>query len=221
MSASTKIGSLREAVPILSCEAALQSASHSGDLMARRRFQRGTLRLRGKRQRVWVAMWREDVLLTDGSTRRIRKSEVLGSLKEYKTKRLAERALEQRLAEVNSLTYKPRPTATFREFAAKWQRDVLTQFKPSTGPADRSRINVHLLPQFGDLCMKDISAQRIQAMVASKQRELSAKSIRNLVATLRMMWTQARAWGYTQHDPFFGLVLPARGLLNERFLSLD
>jgi len=36
-----------------------------------------------------------------------------------------------------------------------------------------------------------------------------------------MMWTQARAWGYTQHDPFFGLVLPERGLLNERFLSIE
>lgn len=189
--------------------------------MARRRYERGTLRLRGKRERVWVAMWREDVLLTDGSTHRIRKSEVLGTLKEYKTRRLAERALEHRLSEVNSLTYKPRPTATFREFAAKWQKDVLTQFKPSTGPADRSRIKMHLLPQFGDLCMKDITAQHIQAMIAGKQRELSAKSIRNLVATLRMMWTQARAWGYTQHDPFFGLVLPERGLLNERFLSLD
>jgi hypothetical protein len=42
-----------------------------------------------------------------------RKSEVLGTLKEYKTRRLAERALEQRLSDVNSLTYKPRPTATF------------------------------------------------------------------------------------------------------------
>lgn len=129
------------------------------------------------------------------------------------------RALEHRLSEVNSLTYKPRPIATFREFAAKWQKDVLTQFKPSTGPADRSRIKMHLLPQFGDLCMKNVTAQHIQAMIAGKQRKLSAKSIRNLVATLRMMWTQARAWGYTQHDPFFGLVLPDRGLLNERFLS--
>ena len=108
------------------------------------------LRLRGKRNKVWTALWREDVLLTDGSTRRIRKQEVLGTLKEYKTRRLAERALEQRLAEVNSLTYKPRPTATFREFAAKWQKDVLTQFKPSTGTADRSRIRTHLVPQFGE-----------------------------------------------------------------------
>ena len=189
--------------------------------MARKRYQRGCLRLRGKREKVWVAMWREDVLLADGSTHRIRKSEVLGTLKEYKTRRLAERALEQRLSEVNSLTYQPRPTTTFCEFAAKWQKDVLTQFKPSTGPADRSRIKLHLLPNFGEMCMKDISAQHIQSMIAKKQKKLSAKSVRNVVATLRMMWTQARAWGYTQHDPFFGLVLPECGLLNERFLTLD
>jgi integrase len=35
------------------------------------------------------------------------------------------------------------------------------------------------------------------------------------------MWAQAQAWGYIQHDPFVGLVLPDRGLVNERFLSLD
>jgi integrase len=146
---------------------------------------------------------------------------VLGTVKEYKTRRLAERALEQRLSEVNSLTYQPKPTATFHEFAIKWQRDVLTQLKPSTGSADRSRIKKHLLPALGDLCMKDITGQRIQAMIARKQGQLSPKSIRNLIATLSIMWTQARAWDYTQQDPFFGLVLPDRGLLDERFLSLD
>jgi hypothetical protein len=56
--------------------------------MARRRYQRGHLRLRGKREKVWVAMWREDVIAPDGTTQRIRKSEVLGTLKEYKTRQL-------------------------------------------------------------------------------------------------------------------------------------
>ena len=89
-----------------------------------KRYQRGMLRLRGKREKVWTALWREDVLFTDGSTHRVRKQEVLGTLKEYKTRPLAKRALQQRHAEVNSLTYKPRPTATFREFAVKWQRTL-------------------------------------------------------------------------------------------------
>ena len=41
------------------------------------------------------------------------------------------------------------------------------------------------------------------------------KTIRNLVATLRMMWNSARAWGYVAHNPFDGLVLPKRGLIKD------
>jgi len=52
--------------------------------MARRRYQRGHLPLRGKKEKVWVAKWREDVLLADGSVHRVQKGEVLGTVKEYK-----------------------------------------------------------------------------------------------------------------------------------------
>ena len=158
---------------------------------------------------------------TDGTIHRVQRREVIGTLKEYKTKRLAERALEQRLAEVNSLTYKPRPTATFREFAASWQKDVLSQHKRSTQSADRSRLRKHLIPELGDLCMKDINCQIVQSTVARKAEEVSAKSVRNLVALLSEMWVQAKTNGYTQTDPFFGLVLPERDPLNERCLTLD
>jgi len=189
--------------------------------MARRRYQRGQLCLRGTKEKVWVARWREDVIRPDGTLHRKRISEIIGSQLEYKTRRLAERALAERLSDVNSITYRPRPTATFREFAKKWQKDVLTQMKPSTETADRSRITKHLIPEWGDLCLKDINSQRVQAMIARKRFDLSPKSIRNLIATVRMMWTQAQAWGYIQHDALFGIVLPDRGLVNERFFSLD
>src|SRR5450631_1666816 len=84
--------------------------------MARKRYQRGQLFQKGKRQKGWVARWREDVIRTDGSRHRLRRSEVLGTLKEYPTRRLAERALERRLAEtdINSLSYQPRPNASFK-----------------------------------------------------------------------------------------------------------
>lgn len=50
---------------------------------------------------------------------------MLGAQKEYPTRRLAERALDQRLTEagLNSLNYKPRPTANSGEFAMKWQKE--------------------------------------------------------------------------------------------------
>lgn len=189
--------------------------------MARRRFQRGTLRLRGKRKKVWIGKWREDLLLPDGTVKRIQKGEVIGSLAEYQTKRLAGRELERRLADVNSLVYKPRPTATFREFADKWQRDVLSQHRRSTQAADKSRLRCHLLPHFGELCMKDITRERVQQFVAQKAAKLSPKSVRNLIALLGEMWMQAKADGYSQFDIFFALTLPENGLLNERCLTID
>jgi integrase len=191
--------------------------------MARKRYQRGQLFLKGKAQKVWVARWREDIIRPDGGTHRVRRSEVLGTLKEYPTRRLAERALEQRLSatEINSLNYQPRPTASFREFAAKWQKDVLSQLKPSTRSADNSRIHKHLIPELGEVCMKDVTGQRVQAMIARKANSLSPKSIRNVIALLGMMWNHAKAWGYVQHDPFWGLVLPERDPLNERCLTLE
>ena len=86
--------------------------------------------LRGTRQKKWVGKWREDVIEPSGRVRRIQRREVIGTKEEYPTRKLAQRALDQRLSDVNSLTYRARPTATFRDFATKWQNIVLTQHKP-------------------------------------------------------------------------------------------
>jgi integrase len=190
--------------------------------MARRRYQKGQLLLKGKKKKVWVARWREDTIRPDGSRHRQRRSEMLGTQKEYPTRRLAERALEQRLTEarVNALDYKPRPTATYGEFAMKWQKDVLSQLKPSTNSADVSRLKKHLIPDLGEILMRDITTQRLQALIAQKAISLGPKSVKNIIVLLRMMWNQAKAWGYVQHDPFGSLVLPERGPLNERCLTL-
>ena len=49
--------------------------------MARRRFQRGSLILRGTRQKKWVGKWREDVIEPSGRVRRIQRREVIGTKK--------------------------------------------------------------------------------------------------------------------------------------------
>jgi integrase len=187
--------------------------------MARRRFQRGSLILRGKKEKKWVGKWREDVIESSGCIRRVQRREVIGTKEQYPTRKLAQRAFDQRLSEVNSLAYRARPTATYREFATKWQNTVLTQHKPSTQTADRSRIRTHLLPAFGDVAIKDISGEMLQSFIA--RLKIGPKSVRNVVGLLREMWHSAQAWGYVQHDPFFGITLPTRGLVEERFLSLD
>jgi hypothetical protein len=69
--------------------------------MARKRFQRGQLILRGKRRPVWVGRWREDII-KDGKVQRVEKWEILGTKQDYPTRKLALRALEEKLSGINN-----------------------------------------------------------------------------------------------------------------------
>ena len=189
--------------------------------MARRRYQRGELFLRGTRQRVWVGRWREDVLQQDGTTRRPYRSVILGSQKDYPTRKLALRLLEGRLTQVNDPAYRARPEATFQDFAQRWQTTVLVEHKPSTQSAMRSHINVTLIPHFGKKMLADLEAspEGIQAWLSALK--YSPKTIRNIVMTFRLMWKSAKAWGYVKQNPFEHLVLPKRGLVRRFSFSLE
>jgi len=189
--------------------------------MARRRYQKGSLLPKNglPKNGLWVGRWREDVIQPDGTAERPYKWEVLGTVQDYPTRKLAIRALEARLSTINSPTYKARPTATFAEFAKRWDETALSQHKRSTQSSTRSQLHRWLRPHLGSVALKDLDGQRLQAFVSNCQ--CNPKTTRNLVATLRMMWNSARVWGYVAHDPFDGLVLPKRGLVQTFTFSLD
>jgi integrase len=189
--------------------------------MARRRFQRGSLLPKQglPENGFWIGRWREDVIQPDGTITRPYKWEPLGTVKDYPTRKLALRALEARLSTINSPTYRARPTAAFAEFANRWDATVLSQHKRSTQSSIRSQLRRWLLPQLGSCALKDLDGQRLQVFVASCR--CNSKTIRNLIATLRMMWNSARAWSYVAHNPFDGLVLPKRGLVQTFSFSLE
>ncbi len=180
--------------------------------MARRRYQRGSLSLRGDR---WIGRWREDVI-ENGVVRRVNRKEVIGSRADFPTKRLAQRELETRLSVVNSPTYRARPSATFREFAERWQVTVLSQHKPSTQAAIRSQLRKSL-SFFNDYALRDIQPSLLQSFIAASTG--SPKTVRNGIATMRMIWNSARAWGYVTGDPFDGLVLPKARPANVRVFN--
>lgn len=64
-------------------------------MVARRRYQAGCLFKPGKRRKVWVARWREDVLLEGGQLGRLHKSVVLGTAADLPTRRDALTKLEE------------------------------------------------------------------------------------------------------------------------------
>jgi hypothetical protein len=67
--------------------------------MARRRYQKGSLvPNRGiPANGLWVGRWRENVIQPDGMITRPYKWEVLGTLQDYPTRKLAQRAQDARL----------------------------------------------------------------------------------------------------------------------------
>src|SRR5215468_4797465 len=130
----------RQSDIIATANTCVRFSKGENERMARKRYQKGSVILRGE---TWTGIYRVDELLPDGTVHRPQQWKTLGTLKDYPTKRLARRALDQILAEINSLTYKPRPTATFTQFAVNWQKDVLSQHKRSTQSADKSRLKKH------------------------------------------------------------------------------
>jgi integrase len=164
--------------------------------------QKGQLWLEGDR---WFGRWREDVVQT-GFRARVRVQEEIGTRKEYPTQRLARRALDDRIAHVNALSYRPRPTAIFADFARKWEREVLSQFGQSTAVNYRSHLRKHLIPFFGRYALKDVNSELVQHFVSSSA--VSPKTTRNVCITLQSMWATAKAWGYVAHDVMKGVVLP-------------
>lgn len=171
-----------------------------------------------RKSRYGCGRWREDVI-ENGTVRRIERSEVLGSKSDIPTKCLARRELEKRLTVVNDPRYRARPTATFAEFASRWESIVLTQHKPSTQITIRSHLRKHLVPYFGRYQMREIGPEEVQRFVSSVK--LSAKTAKNLFATMQMLWKSARVWGYVAHDAVSDVVLPKRHRVARRFFSVE
>jgi integrase len=183
----------------------LSQQRKAGFLLARRRYQKGTLIQRGKREKVWVGRWLEDELQTDGTIERVHKSEVLGSLADFPTKRLAQRELDNRVSVVNSPNYRARPTATFSQLAEKWMMLVMVNHEDSSRRGEKSAIKAWV-NTIGEVKVRDIDCELLQEVVS--QWKCSPKTIKNRVGTFRLIWDKAKAWKYTSETVYDGLSLP-------------
>jgi len=137
--------------------------------MARRGFQQGSLFQRGTRKKVWVARWREDVIQTDGTIRRVRVSQEIGPVAQFPSRRLAMQVLSLKLASINNGTAKPQSIRTFASFVAEdWAPVVLPTLKYATQKHYRYMLDVHLIPAFGKTQLRDITREELQLFLSRK-----------------------------------------------------
>jgi integrase len=189
--------------------------------MARKRYQNGRVFLKGKQEEKWVGRYREDVVEITGTTRRVRRSVILGTKRELPTKRLAERRLAAILARINCLDYRPGRAATFGEFIERWETEVLTTQKPSSVRAVRSHLKCYIIPEVGKLRLDEFGVENQQRFITrmperSTDKVVSRKTILNVIATISTILATARNWGYScEQIDMKKLRLPPRGVTSE------
>ena len=182
--------------------------------MARRRFQSGCLFKRGKRRKVWVARWREDVLREDGSVGRMLRSVVLGAVADLPTRAGAQTRLEEQLRPLNQGSARPEATMAFGTFAeTQWQTLVLPTLKLSTQHGYRNVLRKHVLPCRRDWRLRYIGRQDVQQWVAEKFRQRQGwQTVRNSWVLLSGILETAVEYGYLSVNPARGVKFPQKEL---------
>jgi integrase len=182
--------------------------------VARRRYQTGYLFKRGKRRKVWVARWREDVLCEDGKVGRILRSVVLGSVADLPTRKDAQVRLDEELRGVNQGTVRPESSMLFGTFAEEqWKTLVLPTLKLSTQHGYKTVLAKHLLPYWRDWRLRDIGRQDVQQWVADRfRRQLGWQTVRNAWTLLSGILETAVEYGYLSTNPARGVKFPEKEL---------
>jgi integrase len=169
---------------------------------------------RGKRRKVWVARWREDVLCEDGKVGRILRSVVLGSVADLPTRKDAQVRLDEELRGVNQGTVRPESSMLFGTFAEEqWKTLVLPTLKLSTQHGYKTVLAKHLLPYWRDWRLRDIGRQDVQQWVADRfRRKLGWQTVRNSWTLLSGILETAVEYGYLSMNPARGVKFPEKEL---------
>ena len=163
---------------------------------------------------MWVARWREDVLLESGQLGRLHRSVVLGAVAELPTKRHALTKLEEQLRPVNQGTGRPEASMRFGVFVeSQWSVLVLPTLKLSTQHGYKNVLAKHVLPYWREWRLRDISKLDVQQFVAHKFRQQAGwQTVRNAWTLLSGILETAVEYGYLTVNPARGAKFPQRAL---------
>jgi integrase len=176
------------------------------ETMARPRYQDGSLVVRGKRRKVWLLRWREDVLHTDGSVARIHRAETLGPVSKI-TRQQARAVLQERIGTANQVRRCPQATMTLEEFVrVEWRPNAELALKRSTVKYYVFQLQRHILPALGSYSLCEFDRSRIEGLLSDlRQKGHARPTIRGVRATLSTVLQAAIERGYLDKNPAHGI----------------
>jgi integrase len=186
--------------------------------MARRRYQKGSIRKRGKRHPVWELQWWADYIEADGKLARKRESTILGYACEM-TRRQALKLAEEHLRPLNMGKVTPLSALTFGQFVERhFVPNFLPTLKLSTQERYRRTLDTHLLPAFGEIQLCEIGTLDVQRFVLQKmERGLGWETGAHLRNLMSKVFGMAKRWGFFALDnPAQGVELPEKKAVREK-----
>lgn len=180
--------------------------------MARRGFQQGSLFKRGIRKKVWVARWWEDVIEAGGTLRRLRRSEVIGTVAQFPTRRQAMQVLATTLGTINTGKARAQSIRTFGDFVNEdWSAVILPTLKYATQKHYQYMLNVHLIPAFGNRQLRALTREELQGFLSRKlEGGLSWETVHHFKCGLSKILGAAEEWGYITDNLALKTRLPRR-----------
>jgi integrase/predicted DNA-binding transcriptional regulator AlpA len=178
--------------------------------MARKRFQRGHVRLRKTNNPYWEGFFREDIRLNDGRVVRRQRAINLGRATDIPTKRLAQRKLADRLSEINGSDYRPRPVSTVGDFVeTRYRKLILPLRKRTTQHSYQVILEHHILPEFRNRQLTELTGEDVQGFLNRKAVSgVAWNTVKNIASVLSAVYAAAVKYGYLRSNPVHSAELP-------------
>ena len=196
---------------------ATPSSIQARSLVPRRRFQKGNIIIRGKTPKL-CGMYREDVLQSDGTFKRVRRCVVLGLVSRL-SERSARKMFQPYLDRVNAAAMlPPKSGVTLEEFVSEWRTSVAVNLKPSTTRTAESHLRAHIIPKLGSVPLREMNTKTVQSFVAYLANGgRSKKTVENVLLTLSSILRTARAWDYACGNfSLTDITMPREGVRKEQ-----
>ncbi len=117
-------------------------------------------------------------------------------------KKEAERALNQRITEINHGTYHQAEKITLNDFIDKWlDEHAQPRIKAHTLYKYKNALKCHIRPVLGDFYVAKITPNDIRKLLTKMIKKRSPKTTNNILTMLKTIFKYARRWGYIRVSP--------------------
>jgi len=110
--------------------------------------------------------------------------------------------------------------ANLREYLVEWLNSIRPSLRPKTTQQYEAVVRMHILPLLGEIKLKDVRPDQVQALYNVKLEEGKSKStVRIIHAVLHKAFAQAMRWGLISRNPADAVARPKPGSKSMKVLN--